>query len=129
MTLAHDGVWVANASDRTVSHLDPGSGDVTKINVGAAPLGISYGAGAVWTADSLDGTVTRISPDSKATHVIHVGGAPAALTVSDGRLWTTVLPGPSAHVGGVLRAVRPGTRQKGARSIQRCPPGSRNGRC
>ena len=43
------GVWVANSLDRTVSRLDPESGDmVATIEIGNEPQRIAAGEGAVW---------------------------------------------------------------------------------
>jgi YVTN family beta-propeller protein len=43
------GVWVANSLDRTVSRIDPESGDVVAtIDIGNEPRRIAAGEGAVW---------------------------------------------------------------------------------
>lgn len=107
-------VWVANTAEGTVSRFDPGSGTVTKINVGRAPEGVAYGSGAVWVTNSLDGSVAHIDPASRAVGFVHVGGAPTAMAIDHGHVWTTVLAGPAAHRGGVLRmAVGPPYQSQG----------------
>jgi ABC-type transport system substrate-binding protein/DNA-binding SARP family transcriptional activator/streptogramin lyase len=95
-------VWVANAGEQAVSRFDPGSGTVTNINVGKAPLGVAYGNGTAWAADTLDGTIARIDPRSNSVRLIQVGAAPSAVAVEGKRLWMTLLAGPAAHRGGTL---------------------------
>jgi DNA-binding SARP family transcriptional activator len=58
-----DGVWVANAGDGTVTHVDPGTGRVVRtIGIGAEVSDVAVGFGSVWVAGGNDGTVIRIDP-------------------------------------------------------------------
>ena len=99
------GLWVANTPDGTVSHFDPDTGAVSKINVGSSPVAVAYGAGGVWAANSVGGTVARIDPSSGVVRTIRVGGEPSGLAVTGTNVWTTVLPTPASHRGGTLRIV------------------------
>jgi YVTN family beta-propeller protein len=83
-------VWVTNALDRTVSRIDPETGDVIRIDVGGDPGGIAVGAEAVWVANSLDGTVSRIDPlTNREAATVPVGVTPTAVAVADGVVWVT----------------------------------------
>jgi peptide/nickel transport system substrate-binding protein len=86
-----------------VTRFDPGSGTVTKVEVGKGPVGVTYGAGSVWIANSFDGTISRVDPRTNSVRLVEVGGAPTALAISGNQIWTTVLAGPASHMGGVIR--------------------------
>ncbi|MDQ4107269.1 MAG: hypothetical protein M3138_00475 [Actinomycetota bacterium] len=43
-------VWTANASDGTVSRVDPATGEVTTIEVGHRPQGVALANGRVWVS-------------------------------------------------------------------------------
>ena len=51
MAFGAGAVWVANASDGTVSRIDPETNEVVKtIEVGNAPAGIAVSDGLVWVS-------------------------------------------------------------------------------
>jgi YVTN family beta-propeller protein len=90
VTTGSGSVWVTDASNGTVSRIDPTSGvQVDRINVGGDPASITSGAGAIWVANADGATVLRIDPTTgMVTQTIPLGGANlAALTFGAGRLW------------------------------------------
>jgi peptide/nickel transport system substrate-binding protein len=82
-------IWTANTGANTVSQIDEGSNQVSRIGVGSAPSAIAAGADAVWVTNAGSGTVTRIDPTDGSTQTIQVGTAPAGVTVAGGFVWVT----------------------------------------
>ena len=50
VALGAGAVWTANASDGTVSRVDPATGEVTTIEVGHRPQGVAFANGRVWVS-------------------------------------------------------------------------------
>ena len=70
-------VWAADASNGTVSRIDPHSGVVVdRIVVGGDPASITSGDGAIWVANTVGATILRIDP---ATETV----TPASASPSD----------------------------------------------
>jgi YVTN family beta-propeller protein len=89
-----ESIWVANAGDKTVSHVDPFTKSVVKtIHVPATPDSVAVGPGAVWVLHGFLGQLTRIDPDvnvisrtiSATGHSL--AGAGGAVTVGGGAVW------------------------------------------
>ena len=81
-------VWVANASDGTVSRIDREDHETATIPVGGDPAGLAFGAGSLWVANRRDRTVSQISPvTNRVVHTYTVGNAPRALTAAFGSVW------------------------------------------
>jgi YVTN family beta-propeller protein len=87
-------VWIANAGDKTVSHVDPFTKSVLKtIPVGATPDALAVGPGAVWVLHGFVGSLTRIDPDvnrvsRRITVTRHsLAGAGGAVAVGGGAVW------------------------------------------
>jgi YVTN family beta-propeller protein len=81
-------VWVT--ADNGVSRIEPFTSSVTTLQVGRAPKGVAYGAGAVWVANGGDGTVSRIDPATgRLVATIRVGSSPAGIAVGAGYVWVT----------------------------------------
>jgi YVTN family beta-propeller protein len=87
-------VWIANAGDKTVSHVDPFSKSVLKtIPVSATPDSLAVGPGAVWVLHGFVGSLTRIDPDvNRVSRTITVtrhslAGAGGAVAVGGGAVW------------------------------------------
>jgi YVTN family beta-propeller protein len=61
------------------------------IDVGDAPVALSYGEGGVWVSDEAAGTLTKIDPatDEAQGPAIAIGGAPRGVAVGEGRVWVT----------------------------------------
>ncbi len=107
---APDAVWVTNATEDTVSRIDPATNDVEQtIDVGGGPAGVAVGGGAVWVANGLDATVSRIDPvANKEVQRITVGNGPTGVAVGEGAVWVTnsvdgtvtrIAPGPGRVTG------------------------------
>jgi YVTN family beta-propeller protein len=82
-------VWVANATDGTVSRVDPRSGTAVPIRVGNDPTGVAVDpiGRAVWVTNGTDGTVSRIDVATGAVSTIQVGNGPAGVVVGLGGVW------------------------------------------
>jgi peptide/nickel transport system substrate-binding protein len=107
---APDAVWVTNATEDTVSRIDPSTNDVDQtIDVGGGPAGVAVGGGAVWVANGLDATVSRIDPAAdKEVQKITVGNGPTGVAFGEGAVWVTnsvdgtvtrIAPGPGRVTG------------------------------
>jgi peptide/nickel transport system substrate-binding protein len=103
---AADAVWVTNATDDTVSRIDPVTHDVRQtIEVGGGPAGVAIGGGGVWVANGVDATISRIDPaTNKEVQRITVGNGPTGVAFGEGAVWVTnsvdgsvsrIAPGPS----------------------------------
>jgi len=80
-------VWTANTNADTVSRIDLGTGDVTRILVQSGPSAIAVGADSVWVTNGGAGTVTRIDPSNDRTQTITVGTAPGGVAFASGAVW------------------------------------------
>src|SRR3954447_9680237 len=89
LAVGHGAVWLTSKESGVVSRLDPGSGRVTPIHVGNAPVAVAAGPDAVWVANSEDGTVSRIDPaTNRVVGTVPVGEGPSGIFVSkDGGVW------------------------------------------
>jgi YVTN family beta-propeller protein len=90
ITTGAGSVWMADASDGTVSRIDPASRTpVEKIAVGGDPASIASGDGALWVANTVGATLLRIDPTTETvTQTIPLGGAnPDAVACGGGRVW------------------------------------------
>jgi peptide/nickel transport system substrate-binding protein len=99
-----DAVWVTNATDDTVSRIDPATHDVRQtIDVGGGPAGVAVGGGAVWVANGLDGTVSRIDPAAnREVQKIIVGNGPTGVAFGEGAVWV------ANSVDGTVSRIAPG---------------------
>jgi DNA-binding beta-propeller fold protein YncE len=92
VAVGEGGVWVANAGDGTVSHVDPGAASTVgrPIDVGQAPTDVAVGAGGVWAVDNFAGTLVRIDPaDDVAAEPVETGARPRGVAVGLGSVWVT----------------------------------------
>jgi YVTN family beta-propeller protein len=101
-------VWVASATQGTVSRIDPATNTVTRtIRVGHNPSRLAAGYGSVWAANN-DGTVSRIDARTgRLTAAIAVTGIrPSDLAVGAGAVWVT------SGAGARLMRVDPASNQQ-----------------
>jgi YVTN family beta-propeller protein len=86
-----DGVlWVANASDDTVSRVAVEGGARTDVRVGAGPFGITRAGDDVWVANSGAGSVTRIDTRTGTPgDEIPVGRAPFFVAADDSSVFVS----------------------------------------
>ena len=65
VTTGAEGVWVANADDKTVSRIDPPdtAARPATIPVGDYPSDLTFGAGSVWVALGALAEIVRINPE------------------------------------------------------------------
>jgi YVTN family beta-propeller protein len=72
-------VWVANATDSTVSEIDASTGAIIQtIAVGNSPLAISSDGTDVWVANTDDGTVSEIAVAGTPGFAITTSSLPSA---------------------------------------------------
>lgn len=92
MTTGDGSVWVANHDARTVTRIDPDSGQiVANISVPSEPHRITFGEGSVWVANWHDNSVSRIDPQTNQVVGEPIGiGYPAGNIVAGlGSVWVT----------------------------------------
>jgi DNA-binding SARP family transcriptional activator/ABC-type branched-subunit amino acid transport system substrate-binding protein len=90
VVVGEGGVWVLNADDRTITHIDPATRRVVKtFATSGAPTDLAAGDGAIWVGSSEGGrgliesntstaVVSRVEPVSTAaTTSAHLPGAPS----------------------------------------------------
>ena len=89
MTFGDGSVWVTNAGDRSVSAIDPATGNVrATLASGADGRGVAFGTGSLWVIDQSTDTVVQIDPRSHdVVRTIHVGSGPAAIVSAFGSIW------------------------------------------
>jgi len=82
-------VWVTNSADRTLSRIDPDSGDVVKtIETDAVGRGIAVGGGSVWITDESSRRVMRVDPrTNEVADEISVGNGPTGIAFGQRALW------------------------------------------
>jgi YVTN family beta-propeller protein len=84
-------VWVANATQGTVSRIDPATNTVIQTTpVGRNPVRLATGLGSIWVADQAGKTVSRLEARTGLLHrTIPVTGriSPEDLAVGVGMLW------------------------------------------
>ena len=88
---AEGAVWVAKATQGTVSRIDPATNTVTQTTpVGRNPVRLAAGLGSIWVADQTGQTVSRLEARTGLLHrTIPVTGqlSPEDLAVGAGMLW------------------------------------------
>jgi YVTN family beta-propeller protein len=88
---AEGAVWVANATQGTVSRIDPATNTVTQTTpVGRNSVRLAGGLGSIWVADQTGQTVSRLEARTGLHHrTIPVTGriSPEDLAVGVGMLW------------------------------------------
>jgi YVTN family beta-propeller protein len=109
VTLAPNGIYVANSLDGTVSRIDPDTNSTEATLVGQDPIDLAFAEGFLWVSFGSTGSVKRIDPDSGAVATIPLGSYAGSMAVSDGALWVSVRGPGSAHRGGTLTVVVQGS--------------------
>ena len=105
LAVADGAVWVANASDGTVSRVVSGDGETGTTPVGRGPAAIASAFGSLWVANAEDGTVTTIDPATGSTTTERFGGGADALASAGGSIWVA-----SAREGTIVR-IDPATKE------------------
>lgn len=81
-------IFVADSGSGGLSRIDPESGAVTPLIIGAQePRGIAFGAGSLWVSDAA-GFVQKVDPDNPASSESFAAGAePRGLLVVEDQVW------------------------------------------
>lgn len=89
MVAGEDAIWVANFNARSVSRIDPGSGDVTEILVGGKPGAIAFAGSHVWVLRPGSDSFVLIDTESGrwTGHAYAVAEAPQDITAGQGYVW------------------------------------------
>ena len=91
-------VWAVNTKDRSVTRIDPVSGEPAgeTIGVGRLPYGVAVGKRSVWVANLGDDSITRLrSGTGERLGEIETGKAPYDAAVGFGAVWTADFGGDS----------------------------------
>ncbi len=82
-------VWVTNASDDSVSKIDPATHAVQLVlEVGDDPRSLAVTRHDLWVSNFADGTVSRINlAANRVVDTVEVGGGPVALAAGRAGLW------------------------------------------
>lgn len=90
-------LWLSHPSGNRVLRLDPTTKKLQRIDVGAAPIGVTAAQlDTVWVTSSKANTVSQIDPTSnKVVKTFSVGPRPWGAAVGLGALWVTNLDGGS----------------------------------
>jgi ABC-type transport system substrate-binding protein/DNA-binding SARP family transcriptional activator len=88
ITAGAGSLWVTNASDGTVTRIDPDTLLTTPIPVGHDPSAVAVNAAGAWIADAGDDEVVRVDVGTNAiTGRTHVGDGPDAILAAPDALW------------------------------------------
>jgi streptogramin lyase len=91
VTLGAGSVWVNNYADRytgMISRIDPCSGDVERIGVGARANTVKFAYGSVWVSDSVEQTLHRVDPATgRVTDILLPVGDPQDVGAGGGYVW------------------------------------------
>jgi peptide/nickel transport system substrate-binding protein len=90
LTVAPDGVWVANSIDRTVSRIGKDGKTVDTIGpVGSAPTAVASGMNLIWVANSDGHSLSRVSGQTRGVVGSRIGAGNGLSSVSfgAGALW------------------------------------------
>jgi class 3 adenylate cyclase len=81
-------VWIANATDRTVTRIDRQSGDITTIGLTDQPTAIAVSDSVVWVASEIGDSLTRINPDTeRPLATAPVCDGPVDIEAANDELW------------------------------------------
>ena len=82
-----NGLWVADAANGRLIHMDPVTGDVlATVDLGGSPRSLAIGTGAVWVGDPSSGRLYEIDKitDEVIGDPIDVGGPAPSMSISVG---------------------------------------------
>jgi streptogramin lyase len=113
-------VWVANTTDRTLTHLDLRSGAPlgTILLANRTPTGLAVGGGSVWVANGRLGSLSHVDPGyGKPTKVLPLAGPSGGgtVTLGGGSVW-------AAFGDSTLARVDPDTQQPAGKDLTRSIP-------
>lgn len=104
-------LWVTEATEDTVSAIDPASNRVVgrPLRVGDEPWGVAGDGNAIWVANYADGTVVAV--DARTARIrgepVAVGGSPLVVAADAGEVWVagddnrlTRIDGRAARIAG-----------------------------
>lgn len=87
LTFAFGALWVATQSG-WLDRVDPASGAVRRVKVGATSYEVEPAAGALWVSDRDSAQLTRVDPATLATTRLPLPGThPGGLVYAFGQLW------------------------------------------
>ena len=85
-----DSVWIANASEQTLTRLDAETGRTERVPVSSEPGQLAAGDGAIWMNPAGTASVVRIDPATgqETGEPVRLSSAPAALAVTPAFLYS-----------------------------------------
>jgi class 3 adenylate cyclase len=89
LALDADSVWIANATDRTVTRIDRQSGEMTtSIGLTDQPTAIAVSDSVVWVASEIGDSLTRIAPETnRAIASDTICDGPVDIEAAGDELW------------------------------------------
>jgi class 3 adenylate cyclase/DNA-binding beta-propeller fold protein YncE len=88
LALDAESVWIANATNRTVTRIDRQSGEITTIGLTDQPTAIAVSDSVVWVASEIGDSLTRIDPATeRALATASVCDGPVDIEQADDELW------------------------------------------
>ena len=91
--VANGAVWVANGADGSVSRLDEEGNELSKADVGEAPVQLAATADAVWVTVSRENKIVELAPDSgdPTGRSVEIDGTPRGIAYEPvrGELWVS----------------------------------------
>jgi streptogramin lyase len=108
--VAEAAVWVPVVGDSEVMRLDVATGDLTTVDAGDTPGGVTAGANSIWVALERSRSVARLSPlDGRPMATIEVESPTRGVAVGGGSAWAATEAGLteiSTTTNAVVRHVR-----------------------
>jgi serine/threonine-protein kinase len=91
--VAHGSVWVANGADGSVSRLDDEGNELTRADVGEAPVQLAATTDAVWVTVSKENKIVELDPGSgePSGRSVEIDGTPRGIAYEPirGELWVS----------------------------------------
>jgi DNA-binding beta-propeller fold protein YncE len=93
IAFGHGSIWVANATDYTLSRINPESGEVATIPLAGEPGGIAAGKQGMWVSSTSTGQLLLVDANSNAvSQSIPIGNGPQGVAVGGGSVWAANAP-------------------------------------
>src|ERR671935_340892 len=93
IAFGHGSIWVANATDYTLSRIEPDSGAVKTIPLAGEPGGIAAGEQGMWVSSTSTGQLLLVDADTNAvSQSVSIGNGPQGVAVGGGSVWVANTP-------------------------------------
>src|SRR5919204_444169 len=118
IAFGHGSIWVANATDYTLSRIEPDSGAVKTIPLAGEPGGIAAGEQGMWVSSTSTGQLLLVDADTNAvSQSVSIGNGPQGVAVGGGSVWVANTP------DGTVTRFDPGTGRIRKLTVGEAPTG------